>query len=386
MKVDLTRQTVTDFHCFSFAPAPKQTRSTFARLFLEGGPTVMGHKPDLRPENLAASVAYRRMIHELSLLLRVPNRDLDVLNKRNERARNFSAYVGLLFEDAKIERIVLDNGLEPIRFEEFKKFAPVRTHRVFRIEPLVHRLLGSSKNFAGLLDSFDKAITSAVRRDGFVGFKSIVAYRTGLDLGTPDEADARRSFRGYLNGEEPTEWFGPRVKPLRDFLLLCLAERSKRLGTFLQIHTGLGDTDIVAEKCNPLLLMNFLKLEDVSKTPVVLIHGGFPYTEEAAWLAKIFSNVYFELSTPLPPTFLPALSKARYGEVIEMVPTTRIIYGSDAIETPENHWLSARLAKRAVAEVLGELVEEGIIDEDEAKRDGERIFNSNAMELLARNH
>lgn len=342
----------------------------------------MSFRPELHLEDLTASVAYRRMIHELSLLLGVRDRDLDVLRERNERARDFARYVGMLFGDARIEQAVLDNGLEPVQFKEFRKYVPARLYRVFRIEPLLKRLLEGSKTFAGLLNSFDETIQSAVRKEGFVGFKSVVAYRTGLDLDTPSEADALRSFRLYRKGKEQTEWFGPKVKPLRDFLLCHVAERSKRLGAFLQIHTGIGDTDIIADKCNPLLLKNFLKLESVSRIPVILIHGGFPYTAEAAWLANVFPNVYFELSTPTPPIFLPALSKARFREVVEIVPTTRILYGSDAIEIPEDHWMSARLAKRALGGVLGDLVEEGIMDEDQAMRDGEMILNSNARALL----
>jgi predicted TIM-barrel fold metal-dependent hydrolase len=64
------------------------------------------------------------------------------------------------------------------------------------------------------------------------------------------------------------------------------------------------------------------------------------------------------------------------------VPTTRIVYGSDAIEIPENHWISARLAKRALGGALGDLVGEGVLDIDQAHRMGERIFNSNAKKLL----
>jgi len=116
---------------------------------------------------------------------------------------------------------------------------------------------------------------------------------------------------------------------------------------------------------------------------VILIHGGFPYTSEAAWLANVFPNVYFELSAPLPPTFLPALSRARFREIVENVSATRIVYGSDAIEIPENYWMSAKLAKRALGGALGDLVTEGVLDVDEAHRMGDLILNSNAMKLLA---
>src|SRR5437870_996753 len=282
LDLDLEAQPVTDMHCFSFAPNPKLTRRSLSKLFLSGGPTVMGSKSEVRQEDLLSSVAYRRMVRELSLLLQAPDSDLDVLRKRNERARDFAGYVKALCEDAKIERAVLDNGIEPVGFEEFRRYTPARLYRVFRIEPILKRLLDTSESFSALFDSFDEVIGTAVRKRGFVGFKSIVAYRTGLDVGEPDEGEARRSFEAYRKGEEQREWFGPRVKPLRDLFLCHVAERSKKLGSFL-----------------------------------------------------------------------------------------------------ENHWMSAKLAKRALGGSLGDLVAEGVLDLDEAHQTGDLILNSNATKLLA---
>ncbi len=382
MDIDLSSQPVTDIHCFSFAQTRSLTRASLARLFMGGGPTVMSLKPEVSEGDLASSVAYRRMIHELSLFLNVEGTDAEVLRRRNGRARDLSRDLASLCQAARIEGLVLDNGLEPVGFEEFQRYAPARLKRVFRIEPLLKSLLERSKTFEELFGSFDERVRSAVKKEGFVGFKSVIAYRSGLDLEDSSEAEARESFGRHVRGEERMEWFGPRVKPLRDFLLRHVAERSNALGAFLQIHTGIGDTDVVATKCNPLFLKEFLKLESVMRIPVVLIHGGFPFTSEAAWLANVFPNVYFELSTPLPPTFEPALSTGRFREVVESVPVSRIVYGSDAHETPENHWLSARLAKRALGRVLGELVEQGVLDEDQARSDAGRVLSSNALELV----
>ena len=382
MKLDISDLPIADFHCFSFPAVRKLTRGAFAKIFTSGGPTVMGVARRVQEADLSTTVAYRRMIHELSSLLGSKDEDVSLLASRNEKAENFQEYVRVLFDDAKIEHLFLDSGLEPVGFETFRGYASGHMHRVLRIEPVLKRLLESSKTFSELFDSFDDEISSAVRRNGFVGFKSVIAYRTGLDVAASSETEAKRSFRSFKEREEPVEWFGPRVKPLRDFLLCHVAERTQELGVFLQIHTGIGDTDVIAERCNPLLLKNFLKSEGVSRIPVILIHGGYPYTLEAAWLANVFPNVSFELSTPLPPYFLPALSKGRFSEALEMVPTTRLIYGSDAHGTPEMHWLSARLAKRALGEAMGDLVSARLIDEDEAIRASRGILSKNALGLL----
>ncbi len=378
MKIDLGSQAITDIHCFSFSRT-ELTAAYLTRLFIAGGPTVMSVRTKSHLGDLGASIAFRRVMNELADLLGTPRRNHEVLVARGKAARNFEGYVQRLFGDAVIGRVAIDNGIEPVPFEEFRKYAIVKTHRIFRIEPLIGRLLEDSKDFSELVGDFEEEITAAARKHGFAGFKTVIAYRTGLDISSPDEAQARSSFR---SGRKDEVWFGPRVKPLRDYLVHRTAEIAWKTGVFLQIHTGLGDTDILANKCNPLLLQEFLKHGNVLKTPVILIHGGFPYTREAAWLCSMFPNLYFELSSPFPPTFLPALSKSRFEEVLEIVPTTRIVYGSDAIETPEFHWISAKLAKRALSASLQDLVDQHVLSDDDAYKMADMVMNRNALRLL----
>ncbi|MDE1852446.1 MAG: amidohydrolase family protein [Thaumarchaeota archaeon] len=376
--MNLSDQPVTDIHCFAFGRT-EFNRGSLAKLFMAGGPTVKSVRAETRAGDLGASVGFRRFIKELAGVLEVPGTEHEALAAREERAGKFEEYTELLFRDAKIERIAVDNGLEPVPFEEFAKAVPAKASRIFRVESLVKRLLDNAETFPRLLEMFTEEIEHSVSNGGYVGFKTVIAYRTGLDIGPPDERAARESFD---SGREDRAWFGPKVKAVRDYLIHRTAEVASKRGAFLEIHTGLGDTDIVADRCNPLLLQRFLKDETVMKTPIVLIHGGFPYTKEAAWLCSMFPNLYFELSSPFPPTFLPAVSKARFGEILEVVPTTRIVYGSDAIETPEFHWYSAKLAKRALAASLGELVGEGIMTEEDAYEAADMVMNRNASGLL----
>jgi len=381
--VDLSDVPTVDVHCFSFAPNEKMSKHSLARLFTAGGPTVMSVKTRPGANELGTSVAYGRLIHELSLLLGTGKDEADVLAARNREAHNFAGYVKMLMEDAKLTTLFLDNGIEPTPFEEFSSFVKLRLRRTFRIEPLIKRLLEDSRDFAELLQEFDRVTAAAVTKGGFIGFKSVIAYRTGLGIEPASETDARRSF-GRRGVRDERGWFGPKVKLLRDFLLRRTAETAYRHGVFLQIHTGLGDTDVVADKCNPLRLKAFLMQEEVLKTKVILIHGGFPYTTEAAWLSSVFHNVYFELSTPFPPTYMPALSKRRILDVLEMVPASRVLYGSDSIEIPELHWLAAKITKRSLGEALEELLSSGVISEKDARRIGGDVLSKNATSLVRR--
>ena len=378
MRIDLRDQGVTDVHCFSFGRT-RFTKPYLSRLFMAGGPTVMSVRARSGGRDLESSIPYRRFMLDLGRLLKVQGKEGSVLPARGKAARSFGEYCKMLFRDVRIRGMALDNGLEHVSFEEFLGYAPAKTFRIFRIEPLIKRLLEDSTDFSDLEERFTGEISDAVRKKGFCGFKSVIAYRTGLDIGPPSLEEARRSFK---EKRREVAWFGPRVKPVRDYLLYRTAELASKRGLFLQIHAGLGDTDILADRCNPLLLQGFLRQDSVLKTPIVLIHGGYPYTAEAAWLCSMFPNLYFELSTPFPPTFLPALSKSRFDEVLEVVPGARVVYGSDAIETPELHWYSAKLAKEALAASLQGLVEKEVVSEDEAYRLAAMVLDGNARRLL----
>lgn len=373
---------MTDIHCFSFAPVQKLDHEYLVKLFTLGGPTVLGVKAPPASSDLHFTLAYKALIHELAKLLKSSPEEAKVLHAREERAKHFAKYIEMLLADARLQRLVLDNGIESLTFQEFSRYVKIDLKRVFRIEPLIKMLLESAKSFTELLDDFDRRIKDSIKKEKFIGFKTVIAYRTGLDIALVNESEARADFNRYREGEEKEAWFGPPVKRLRDFLLLYTIERARELGVFVQIHTGLGDTDIIGDKCDPILLLNLLKREETLPTTIILIHGGYPYTIEAAWLSKVFPNVYFELSTAIPPTFAPAVSAERYRQVIQITPVTKIVYGSDAIELPELHWFSAKLAKAALAEALAQLVNEDSLNEEDAYEAAGMILNQNAQSLL----
>ena len=117
-----------------------------------------------------------------------------------------------------------------------------------------------------------------------VAFKSIVAYRTGLDVGNPSEADAREAFGRWKDDH----WRESRedAKPVRDFLIHRTLEVAKQHGRAFHFHCGGGDPDIDLAHASPKGL--FPLLVDVQHQPVVLVHSGFPWIEEGAFIACSF--------------------------------------------------------------------------------------------------
>jgi len=376
---------VADNHCFAFPPqASKMAKEDFVRLFALGGFSVSGTKARLEPEEVLeqvrSSVSFKHAVKLLSEFFGCKN-DLDsVVDARNRRSREFPKYVRELFDSVRLQTLLIDSGFQTVSVDEFKTYVPARVGRIFRIEPIVKQLLETETSFNALLAKFDEALLRAVR-DGCLGFKTIIAYRTGIEIEFASEDDAKTDFERMMRKQEPTAWFGPLVKKLRDYLVRRTIETCVKYEKVMQIHTGLGDTDVVGSKCNPILLETFLKHEQIQPAKVVLIHGGYPYILEGAWLANVLPNVYVELSTPLPPYFAPAVSARRYIETIQQAPSRKIVYGSDAAEIPEMHWLSAKMAKHALQVTLEKLIELGMLDEGDAKEIAKNILFENVRRL-----
>src|SRR5690606_36072322 len=77
-------------------------------------------------------------------------------------------------------------------------------------------------------------------------------------------------------------------------LLRALLWKGIATGLPVQLHAGYGDSDLDLARCNPLLLMNWLKLLPVNASNVVLLHC-YPYHREAGYLAQVFPKVFFDV-------------------------------------------------------------------------------------------
>ena len=78
--------------------------------------------------------------------------------------------------------------------DELRDLAPCRIEEIIRLEPLIERLILDSTDFDGFLDAY-RASISDLRARGIVGLKSVIAYRTGLQLEAVDRATAAVGLR-----------------------------------------------------------------------------------------------------------------------------------------------------------------------------------------------
>ena len=227
----------------------------------------------------------------------------------------------------------------------------------------------------GDLEDALSARLEAAAAEGAVAFKSVIAYRTGLDITQPSAADARAAFtRWREDGFRETRG---NAKPVRDRLLARTLEVAAASGVPVHIHSGGGDPDSLVPHARPAGLFDLLKRHP--QQPVLLIHAGWPWTDEAAFMASILPHVYLDLSIGIP---WASLAIDRLIETaLGVAPPSKVLYGSDEASEPEVAWFSAHVAREALERVLRRGVDHGWMSESQAARIGRDVLAGNCRHL-----
>ncbi|WP_353616873.1 amidohydrolase family protein [Sulfolobus sp. S-194] len=272
-------------------------------------------------------------------------------------------YMRFLFQDANIEGIVIDEGFGKKEIEP-----PVKYRLLFRIEKIINDEI-FKKSFDKAIEYFEETLREKIRI-GYAGFKTIIAYRTGLKI----SCNESKAFEEFYSGER--DWFGKKAKAFRDFLVCKTLEIAKELKVPVQIHTGAGDRDIKLDLSRPSYLTDVVRKYEGK---VILVHAGYPYHRESAWMSYIFPSVYLDISqfNPLAPLSTFNVMK----EIFEVSPANKVLYGSDAFNIPEIAWLGAKLAKESFEELQSEFLKRDLLSEDDLEVFKERFFYKNAEEI-----
>lgn len=302
-----------------------------------------------------------------------------VLSKRNERSSDLRKYASDLYGDAKLKTLILSD----YRFRSTIG-SPIPTKNKVVIHTLMFSILDKSKLFEEALTQFETELEEYIRKKGFIGMKSMIAYGgirrgTGLNIGNPDESIVKEEFDYYKQVQGKLD-DNDKIKNLEDFFTRVALQIAVKLDVPFEFHTGIGDLDVVTDRCNPMLLGNLLKDENLRKAKVILLHGSYPYTGEAGWMAHFFPNVYLDCSILFFTHHRSAVKKVE--EALEMSPYSKLLYSSDGGVLPETHWFGAVNAKRAMSEVMSHLVESESLNESEAEDLAERFFHGNAEKLF----
>jgi predicted TIM-barrel fold metal-dependent hydrolase len=147
----------------------------------------------------------------------------------------------------------------------------------------------------------------------------------------------------------------------------------------MQIHTGMGDFEVNLVLCRPALLMDLLRFPVFRACKVLLVHSGYPYHAEAGYMANVLPRVYCDISEGIP--FAGHAARRIISEVLEMAPLSKVVYGSDGFGAPEINYIGAKQGKQALAQVLQDLVDAGMLSKGEAEQAAGLILAENARRL-----
>ncbi|KAF2641502.1 developmental protein-like protein fluG [Massarina eburnea CBS 473.64] len=355
------------------------------------------------------SLAHLRGARQLRQLYECPNEADwgEILEQRVEWLRSDPERLNQkCFEG--VHALLIDDGLGgpdrvyPYNFHDRYTKAPSK--RILRIETVAERLMQSilrdatesaldhvsffTDTWITFTDEFEREILEAVEDPDIVGFKTVICYRTGLDI-EPDYEQAAQEvghpFERYVERCIRKRKFRIERKPLNDYLVLRTLEalsdqltRSDVLSKPFQLHTGLGDNDITLTQSNPAYLQPLI--EEYSRVPFVLLHSSYPYTREAGYLATVYKHVYLDVGEVFPMLSRDG-QKAILRQSLELVPGSKLLYSSDGHWFAETFWLANKQFREVWLELLIEYVEkEDITPHQGINMTKDILFNnSNAL-------
>jgi len=224
--------------------------------------------------------------------------------------------------------------------------------------------IGSLDDYVAVLD---RILLEAKKADA-VCLKSTLAYNRTLRFENVAKDRAAAAF-----GRPRKELTPEAVRDFEDFVMWRLVELSAKHDLPFQIHTGHARI----QGSNPMLLVDMIQANP--KTKFILFHGGFPWIEETGLIAMRYRNVWID--SCWLPTLSYSIGKRAYQEWLEMIPSSRIMWGSDS-GTAEAIYGSTEFTRRCLAEALAEMVLRGDLREADALRIGRQVMRENALEMF----
>jgi hypothetical protein len=223
------------------------------------------------------------------------------------------------------------------------------------------------------------------QRQGGVGIKFEIGYFRPLRFDDPPEAAAAAVYAKYRGGGVPTE---AEYKDFQDYVFRFLLREAGRLKLPVQIHTAVGTGDFYNVTASTALsLENVLRDPRYYATTFVLLHGGYPYQEQAIWLTAR-KNVYLD-SSLMELYLYPADFKTVLRHWLLLFPD-KVVFGSDAfpfsdaVGAEESYWMAVRTARVSLAAALAEMVVNREVTEERALGLARGYLHDNAAGIYGR--
>eukprot|EP00850_Spirogloea_muscicola_P001872 SM000007S20832 [mRNA] locus=s7:403188:408933:- [translate_table: standard] len=409
-----------DQHCHNLAGdggAGPAGGVPYLRLFSEADGAALG--------DAVHTLSFKRSVRDLAAVYGVAPSLQALEARRRELGPEGSA--ALLLKEAHLAAILVDDGLAlgpdpaaalPLTWH--RQFVPV-VKRVLRLEAVAEQVVQELKDVwkakqqqsgsPDLLDDFEARFLTA--GDDVVAFKSIAAYRSGLDI-NPDidtvRSAAKRALdqdiwrgmsfksrevaasviKALLSTWHPAEAISKNpenVRPGRitnkdliDYIFLTGLRVATMRSIPLQIHTGFGDKDLDLRLANPLHLRAVLEHPSFQTSRIVLLHASYPFAREAGYLASVYSQVYVDFGLAVPKLSVAGMQQT-LKELQSLAPINKVMYSGDGYAYAETYYLAAKCGRGALESTLCGAMDNGDLTSTEAVEAAHDILRRNAERL-----
>ncbi len=372
--LDLTGISVVDNHCHPVLLDQRMDSLQFRRCFTEAT------DPSFPEKHVANAVYYLWLLRQMATFYGCERTEEDILAARNKL--DADTLLEHLLRAANIDTLILDPAYPPgpecYAPERMGQLGHCRAAKMLRLETLMQRLIVEYDDFDEVAERYSMEVSNA-RERGYCALKSIVAYRTGLDIAEWHKDEAATSFaeaRLAIRNEQ----LRIAHKPLLDYLLHIAFRHAAEQELPVQFHTGYGDSDTDMRLGNPLHLRDVLERSDYHSMPIVLLHESYPYCQLGAYLAAIYPHVYFDLSYTIP--FVDKLEMLAFTrQALSVAPASKLMYSTDGINVPEMHWAGALRGRSVIGQVLNEMIDADEIDEEQAQHIAQQILRGTAYSV-----
>ncbi|KAH9477060.1 Protein fluG [Psilocybe cubensis] len=345
---------------------------------------------DALVEDAPNTLACMRATKQLAELYGL-DKSLDWEQIKEHRDRlDYSDLCNLCFKNAGIHTILIDDGLGGVAemaegYAWHDQFTTAPTKRIVRVEIVAEGILrtlfaaGKESDLEGFEKTLQESLKTSAEQQDVVGFKSIVCYRTGMNVSVyGSDSEKREALAQVYATYKESGKIRLQHKPLNDQVVRIALTVAGRYKLPVQFHTGLGDSDITLTLSSPAHLQPIIK--QFPDTPFVLLHSSYPYTRDAGYLAAVYRNVYLDFGEVFP--FVSGDGqRSIIRQVLELAPTNKIMWSSDGHWWPESYYLGIYQARQAIFEVLSDLVERGEITEAQGVQIIEMSLFKNAKQL-----
>ncbi|MFC7450900.1 amidohydrolase family protein [Rhodococcus daqingensis] len=269
-----------------------------------------------------------------------------------------------LLRGAGISEFFVDTGFRPDGLttpDELAARAGASAREIVRLESVAERVIADHRAgdfVATCRDGLAAAAATAI------GFKSIAAYRVGLDLAPdrPATSEVAAAAARWAAGIER----GAPIRLADETLIRFLIWTAVDLGLPIQFHTGFGDADADLGRCDPLLLAPLLRATAGLGVPIMLLHT-YPFHRHAGALAQVFDHVFVDVGLAMQN--VGSRAGQVLAELLELAPFGSVVFSSDGYGLPELFHVSATLFRRALSDFLAA----GVADDAWSHLDAERI-------------